>query len=116
MAQVSSPQYVSKLAHIRSRSGPLLPLTFTTAQCQLIILCAPISLMGGDPLEGTNIKIKTMKRQAYVFQDKELFKLKIMSIHKVRHTLVGCNVICLDLPLIMRKNVKQLNFRGDDVK
>jgi transposase len=30
------------------------------------------------PLEGTNNKIKTMKRQAYGFRDMEFFKLKIM--------------------------------------
>ncbi len=41
------------------------------------------------PLEGTNNKIKTMKRQAYGFRDLEFFKLKIMAIHKTRYTLVG---------------------------
>jgi transposase len=33
------------------------------------------------PLEGTNHKIKTMKRQAYGFRDNEFFKLKIMGLH-----------------------------------
>ena len=41
------------------------------------------------PLEGTNNKIKTMKRQAYGFRDKEFFKLKIMAIHNSRYALVG---------------------------
>jgi len=41
------------------------------------------------PLEGTNNKIKTMKRQAYGFRDKEFFKLKIMAIHNTRYALVG---------------------------
>ena len=41
------------------------------------------------PLEGTNNKIKTMKRQAYGFKDKEFFKLKIMGIHESRYALVG---------------------------
>ncbi len=48
------------------------------------------------PLEGTNNKIKTMKRQAclsgrqaYGFRDKEFFKLKIMAIHNARYALVG---------------------------
>jgi len=36
------------------------------------------------PLEGTNNKIKTMKRQAYGFRDMEFFKLKIMGIHLTR--------------------------------
>ncbi len=41
------------------------------------------------PLEGTNNKIKTMKRQAYGFRDMEFFKLKIMGIHLTRYALVG---------------------------
>ena len=41
------------------------------------------------PLEGTNNKIKTMKRQAYGFRDHEFFKLKIMSLHMTRYALVG---------------------------
>ena len=32
------------------------------------------------PLEGTNNKIKTMKRQAYGFREQEFFKLKIMAV------------------------------------
>lgn len=41
------------------------------------------------PLEGTNNKIKTMKRQAYGFRDLEFFKLKIMGIHEAKYALVG---------------------------
>ena len=41
------------------------------------------------PLEGTNNKIKTMKRQAYGFRDHEFFKLKILGIHKTKYALVG---------------------------
>lgn len=41
------------------------------------------------PLEGTNNKIKTMKRQAYGFRDREFFKLKILGIHETRYALVG---------------------------
>lgn len=41
------------------------------------------------PLEGTNNKIKTMKRQAYGFRDHEFFKLKILGIHETHHALVG---------------------------
>jgi transposase len=41
------------------------------------------------PLEGTNNKIKTMKRQAYGFRDHEFFKLKILAIHEARYALVG---------------------------
>jgi transposase len=41
------------------------------------------------PLEGTNNKIKVMKRQAYGFRDMEFFKLKIMAIHQSKYALVG---------------------------
>jgi transposase len=41
------------------------------------------------PLEGTNNKIKTLKRQAYGFRDLEFFTLKIMSIHESKYALVG---------------------------
>jgi len=41
------------------------------------------------PLEGTNNKIKVMKRQAYGFRDMEFFKLKIMAIHHSKYALVG---------------------------
>ena len=41
------------------------------------------------PLERTNNKIKTMKRQAYGFRDQEFFKLKILGIHETKYALVG---------------------------
>jgi transposase len=41
------------------------------------------------PLEGTNNKIKTMKRQAYGFRDLEFLKLKILGIHETTYALVG---------------------------
>ena len=41
------------------------------------------------PLEGTNNKIKTMKRQAYGFRDYDFFVLKIYAIHEATYELVG---------------------------
>jgi len=41
------------------------------------------------PLEGTNNKIKTMKRQAYGLRDPEFLKLKILGIHETKYALVG---------------------------
>lgn len=41
------------------------------------------------PLEGTNNKIKTLKRQAYGFRDQEYFALKIKALHHSRFELVG---------------------------
>ena len=40
-------------------------------------------------LEGTNNKIKTMKRQAYGFRDQEFLRLKILGIHESKYALVG---------------------------
>jgi transposase len=40
-------------------------------------------------LEGTNNKIKTMKRQAYGFRDPEFLKLKILGLHETKYALVG---------------------------
>jgi transposase len=41
------------------------------------------------PLEGVNNKIKTMKRQAYGFRDREFFKLKILGLHQTKYALLG---------------------------
>jgi transposase len=46
-------------------------------------------MISSGPMEGTNNKIKTMKRQAYGFRDREFFKLKILAIHETRYELVG---------------------------
>jgi transposase len=43
------------------------------------------AMITSGPMEGTNNKIKTMKRQAYGFRDKEFFKLKILGIHETRY-------------------------------
>ena len=41
------------------------------------------------PLEGTNNKIKTMKREAYGYRDEEFFTLKIFAAHELKYALVG---------------------------
>jgi transposase len=46
-------------------------------------------MISSGPMEGTNNKIKTMKRQAYGFRDMEFFKLKILAIHEAKFALVG---------------------------
>jgi transposase len=46
-------------------------------------------MITSGPLEGTNNKIKTMKRQAYGFRDREFFKLKILAIHESKYELIG---------------------------
>lgn len=46
-------------------------------------------MISSGPMEGTNNKIKTMKRQAYGSRDREFFKLKILAIHETKYALVG---------------------------
>jgi transposase len=46
-------------------------------------------MISSGPMERTNNKIKTMKRQAYGFRDLEFFKLKILAIHETKYALVG---------------------------
>jgi transposase len=46
-------------------------------------------MISSGPMEGTNNKIKTMKRRAYGFRDREFFKLKILAIHETRYESVG---------------------------
>lgn len=41
------------------------------------------------PLEGTNNKIKTMKRQAYGYRDEEYFQLKLFALHEAKFQLIG---------------------------
>jgi transposase len=41
------------------------------------------------PLEGTNNKIKTLKRVAYGYRDHEFFKLKLLALHETRYELIG---------------------------
>jgi len=53
-----------------------------------ILACYDYRISSG-PLEGTNNKIKTMKRMAYGFRDMEFFKLIIMALHETKYALVG---------------------------
>ena len=45
--------------------------------------------ISSGPLEGTNNKIKTLKRIAYGFRDLEFFKLRIKAIHRAAHAFTG---------------------------
>lgn len=47
------------------------------------------AMITSGPMEGTNNKIKTMKRMAYGFRDMEFFKRKILAIHETKYALVG---------------------------
>ena len=68
---------------------PLVRLANTIAAHRTAILNAFRHPISTGPLEGTNNKIKTLKRQAYGYRDWEYFKLRILFIHEARYQLVG---------------------------
>jgi transposase len=61
----------------------------TLAQCRSGLLAWYDHPISTGPLEGTNNKIKTLKRQAYGFRDQDYFALKILALHCSRWKLVG---------------------------
>lgn len=67
----------------------LMKFTKTLAAYRTGILAYYDYPISTGPLEGTNNKIKTMKRQAYGFRDQEFFKLKILALHETKYALVG---------------------------
>lgn len=78
------------LARARASGIPMLvKFAATLEEYQEGILAYYDYPISTGPLEGTNNKIKTMKRQAYGFRDHEFFKLKILGIHEAKHALVG---------------------------
>jgi len=69
--------------------GILIKIAKTLALYRTGILAYYDYPISTGPLEGTNNKIKTMKRQAYGFRDLEFFKLKILALHETKYALVG---------------------------
>jgi len=67
----------------------LMKFAKTLAAFQSGILSYYDCRISSAPLEGTNNKIKVMKRMAYGFRDMDFFKLKIMAIHESKYALVG---------------------------
>jgi transposase len=64
-------------------------MAVTLASYRTGLLAYYDAMITSGPMEGTNNKIKTMKRQAYGFRDREFFKLKILAIHETRYVLIG---------------------------
>jgi len=78
------------LARARASGIPMLvKFAATLEEYQEGILAYYDYPISTGPLEGTNNKIKTMKRQAYGFRDHEFFKIKIPGNHGAKHALVG---------------------------
>ena len=74
---------------MESGIGPLMSMARTLAGNRFGILAWYDHPISSGPMEGTNNKIKTMKRQAYGYRDQEFFKLRIMGIHEAKYALTG---------------------------
>ena len=72
-----------------SEIRPLRVMARTLAAYRFGILAYYDHPISSGPIEGTNNKIKTLKRQAYGYRDTELFKLRIMGIHEAKYALAG---------------------------
>jgi len=69
--------------------GPLVRVGKTLAVYKFGILDWYDHRISSGPLEGTNNKIKVMKRMAYGYRDMEFFKLRILAIHEAKYALTG---------------------------
>ena len=69
--------------------GPLIRMANTVASHRFGILAWYDNPISSGPMEGTNNKIKVMKRQAYGYRDQEFFKLRILAIHEAKYALTG---------------------------
>ncbi len=72
-----------------SNVEPLMRMSATLAAYRSGILAWYDHPISSGPMEGTNNKIKIMKRQAYGYRDMEFFKLRIMGIHEAKYALAG---------------------------
>ena len=74
---------------LASGIGPLMRVGKTLAMYKFGILNWYDHPISSGPMEGTNNKIKVMKRMAYGYRDREFFKLKILAIHEAKYALTG---------------------------
>lgn len=76
----------------RAQASEIRPLqvmaaTLATYRSGVLAYYAPPITSG--PIEGTNNKIKTLKRQAHGYRNIEFFKLRIMGIHEAKYAFTG---------------------------
>ncbi len=79
--------WIARAEH--SAIGPLISMARTIASHRFGILAWYDHPISSGAMEGTNNKIKTMKRMAYGYRDMEFFKLRIMGIHEAKYALTG---------------------------
>ena len=73
----------------KSGIGPLMKIGNTIAAYKFGILNWYDHPVSSGRLEGTNNKIKVLKRMAYGYRDLEFFKLRIMAIHEAKYAFTG---------------------------
>jgi transposase len=69
--------------------GSLMRVADTLAGFKFGILSWYEHPISSGRMEGTNNKIKVLKRMAYGYRDIEFFKLRIMAIHEAKYALTG---------------------------
>jgi transposase len=69
--------------------GPLMRVANTLAGFKFGILNWYEHPISSGRMEGTNNKIKVLKRMAYGYRDIEFFKLRILAIHEAKYALTG---------------------------
>ena len=74
---------------VSSGIGPLIRIGKTLAAYTFGILNWYDHPISSGPMEGTNNKIKVMKRMAYGYRDMEFFKLRILVIHEAKYAQTG---------------------------
>jgi transposase len=69
--------------------GPLVRVSTTLAGLKFGILNWYDHPISSGRMEGTNNKIKVLKRMAYGYRDIDFFKLRILAIHEAKYALTG---------------------------
>ena len=73
----------------KSGISPLIKMGNTIATYKFGILNWYDHQVSSGRLEGTNNKIKVLKRMAYGYRDLEFFKLRILAIHEAKYAFTG---------------------------
>lgn len=73
----------------KSGIGPLMKMGNTVAAYKFGILNWYDHPVSSGRIEGTNNKIKVLKRMAYGYRDLEFFKLRILAIHEAKYAFTG---------------------------
>ena len=86
-AEVTLSAWISRA--LTSGIRPLMRVGKTLAAYKFGVLNWYDHPISSGPMEGTNNKIKVMKRMAYGYRDMEFFKLRILAIHEAKYALTG---------------------------